>query len=109
MALSGSLPQINLGVQGWYLSERKGVDEGVIPDSEFAFQMGGFLEDVRGKKPSENGVNVRFKTDRTTSKRIRHGFITIKSATLIGLNSPRKNTTLPPIMSVERRRTHIPV
>ncbi|GFU41775.1 hypothetical protein TNCV_646911 [Trichonephila clavipes] len=40
---------------------------------------------------------VLFKADRTTSKRIRNGFITVKSTTLIGLNSPRKNTTLPAI------------
>ncbi|GFU01066.1 cytochrome P450 2F3 [Trichonephila clavipes] len=51
---------------------------------------------------------VRFKADHTTSKRIRHGFITVKSTTLIGLNNPRKNTTLPAIRSVEPRRTHIP-
>ncbi|GFV44226.1 hypothetical protein TNCV_4543581 [Trichonephila clavipes] len=51
---------------------------------------------------------VRFKADRTTSKRIRNGFITVKSTTLIGLNSPRKNTTFPAIRSVEPRRTHIP-
>ncbi|GFW21368.1 hypothetical protein TNCV_1531931 [Trichonephila clavipes] len=29
-----------------------------------------------------------FKADRTTSKRIRYGFITVKSTTLIELNSP---------------------
>ncbi|GFU52261.1 methyltransf_25 domain-containing protein [Trichonephila clavipes] len=48
-----------------------------------------------------------FKADRTTSKRIRYGFITVKSTTLIGLNSPRKNTTLPAIKCVEPGRTHI--
>ncbi|GFU05493.1 hypothetical protein TNCV_3291331 [Trichonephila clavipes] len=68
-----------------------------------------FLADVRGKKAPRNGVYVRFKVDRTTSKRIRYGFITVKSTTLIGLNSPRKNKTLPAIRSVEPRRTHIPV
>ncbi|GFS67535.1 hypothetical protein TNCV_4362681 [Trichonephila clavipes] len=52
---------------------------------------------------------VRFKVDRTTSKRIRYGFITVKSTTLIGFNSPRKNTTLPAIRFDEPRRTHIPV
>ncbi|GFX31443.1 uncharacterized protein LOC103524116 [Trichonephila clavipes] len=72
-----------------------------LPDGRF------FLADVRGKKPREMAC-VRFK-DRTTSKRIRYGFITIKSTTLIGLNSPRKNTTLPTITFVEPRRTHIPV
>ncbi|GFS70224.1 integrase catalytic domain-containing protein [Trichonephila clavipes] len=41
-----------------------------------------------------NGVSVLFKADRTTSKRIRYGFITVKSTPLIGLNSPSKNTTL---------------
>ncbi|GFU93900.1 hypothetical protein TNCV_1661231 [Trichonephila clavipes] len=48
-----------------------------------------------------------FKADHTTSKRIRYGFITAKSTTLIGLNSPRKNTTLPAIKYVEPGRTHI--
>ncbi|GFW41181.1 uncharacterized protein TNCV_842211 [Trichonephila clavipes] len=88
--------------------KRKGVDERVtravssLPDGRF------FLADVRGKKPGKMAC-VRFKADRTTSKRIRYGFITVKSTTLIGLNSPRKNTTLPAIRSVEPRRTHIPV
>ncbi|GFX61694.1 HTH_Tnp_Tc3_2 domain-containing protein [Trichonephila clavipes] len=40
---------------------------------------------------------VLFKADRTTSKRICNGFITVKSTTMIGLNSPRKNTALPTI------------
>ncbi|GFX57918.1 hypothetical protein TNCV_3068851 [Trichonephila clavipes] len=52
---------------------------------------------------------VRIPTDRTTWKRIRYGFITIKSTTLIGFHCPRKNTTLPAIRFVELRRTHIPV
>ncbi|GFT59381.1 transposable element Tcb1 transposase [Trichonephila clavipes] len=68
-----------------------------------------FWQTKEGEKPRENGVYVRFKVDRNTSKRIRYGFITVKSTTLIGLNSPRKNTTLPAIRSVEPRRTHIPV
>ncbi|GFT79810.1 hypothetical protein TNCV_4597401 [Trichonephila clavipes] len=51
----------------------------------------------------------KLRAGRTTSKRIRYGFITIKSTTLIGLNSPRKNTTLPAIRFVEPRRTNIPV
>ncbi|GFS56589.1 hypothetical protein TNCV_4303521 [Trichonephila clavipes] len=67
-----------------------------------------FLADVRGKSP-EKMACVRFKVDRTTSKRIRYGFITVKSTTLIGFNSPRKNTTLPAIRFDEPRRTHIPV
>ncbi|GFV50902.1 hypothetical protein TNCV_3921951 [Trichonephila clavipes] len=78
------------------------------PGSEFAARREVFLADVRGKKLREMAC-VRFKADRTTSKRIRYGFITVKSTTLIGLNSPRKNTTLPAIRSVEPRRTHIPV
>ncbi|GFS57819.1 transposable element Tcb2 transposase [Trichonephila clavipes] len=57
----------------------------------------------------ENCRARAFKADRTTWKRIRYGFITIKSTTLIGLNGPRKNTTLPAIRFVEPRRTHIPV
>ncbi|GFX31438.1 hypothetical protein TNCV_432801 [Trichonephila clavipes] len=79
------------------------------PGSEFASRREVFfLADVRGKKPREMAC-VRFKADRTTSKRIRYGFITDKSTTLIGLNNPRKNTTLPAIRFVEPRRTHIPV
>ncbi|GFS58336.1 hypothetical protein TNCV_2475031 [Trichonephila clavipes] len=50
-----------------------------------------------------------FKADRSTSKRIRYRFITVKSTTLIKLNSPRKNTTLPAIKSVVPGRTNIPV
>ncbi|GFW04340.1 helitron_like_N domain-containing protein [Trichonephila clavipes] len=91
-----------------YHMMRKEVDGGVTPGSEFAFQTGGF-SGRKGEKASRNGVYVRFKVDRTTSKRIRYGFITVKSTTLIGLNSPRKNTTFPAIRSVEPRRTHIPV
>ncbi|GFT17347.1 hypothetical protein TNCV_4806351 [Trichonephila clavipes] len=80
------------------------------PEQRVRFQTEGiFLADVRGKKAPRNGLYVRFKADRTTSKRIRYGFITVKSTTLIVLNSPRKNTTLPAIRSVEPRRTHIPV
>ncbi|GFU05494.1 hypothetical protein TNCV_3291341 [Trichonephila clavipes] len=85
--------------RGWYISERKGVDEGVTPGSEFAFPTGGFSGRRKREKAPRNGVYVRFKVDRTTSKRIRYGFITVKSTTLIGLNSPRKNTTLPAISS----------
>ncbi|GFX24781.1 uncharacterized protein TNCV_4488721 [Trichonephila clavipes] len=58
----------------------------------------------------ETDESLRVRTaDRTTWKRIRYGFITIKSTTLIGLDDPRKNTTLPAIRFVEPRRTHIPV
>ncbi|GFU60290.1 hypothetical protein TNCV_3404361 [Trichonephila clavipes] len=84
---------------------RRGVD----PGREFAFQTGSFSGRRKKEKAPRNGVYVRFKADRTTSKRIRYGFITVKSTTLIGLNSPRKNTALPAIRSVEPRRTHIPV
>ncbi|GFW76250.1 hypothetical protein TNCV_3800851 [Trichonephila clavipes] len=76
---------------------------------EFSFQTGGFSGRRKREKGPRNGVYVLFKVDRTTSKRIRYGFITVKSTTLIGLNSPRKNTTLPAIRSVEPGRTHIPV
>ncbi|GFS85902.1 hypothetical protein TNCV_1219121 [Trichonephila clavipes] len=75
----------------------KGVDGGVTPGSEFAFLTGGFSGRRKREKAPRNGLYVRFKADRTTSKRIRNGFITVKSTTLIGLNSPRKNTTLPAI------------
>ncbi|GFV37424.1 retrovirus-related Pol polyprotein from transposon 17.6 [Trichonephila clavipes] len=70
--------------------------------------MGGFSGRRKREKAPRNGVYVLFKADRTTSKRIRYGIITVKSTTLIGLNSPRKNTTLPAIRSVEPGRTHIP-
>ncbi|GFY22110.1 hypothetical protein TNCV_3297541 [Trichonephila clavipes] len=56
------------------------------------------------KKPPEIACQS-FKADRTTSKRIRYEFITVKSTTPIGLNSPRKNTTLPAIKCIEPRRT----
>ncbi|GFU03556.1 hypothetical protein TNCV_2257611 [Trichonephila clavipes] len=52
-----------------YLSERKGVDGGVSPGSEFAFQTGGFSGRRKREKASRNGVYVRFKVDRTTSKK----------------------------------------
>ncbi|GFU41150.1 hypothetical protein TNCV_3899631 [Trichonephila clavipes] len=93
----------------WYLSERKGVDEGLTPGREFSFQTGGFSGRRKREKATRNDVYALFKADRTTSKRIHYGFITIQSTTLIGLNSPRKNTTLPAIRSVEPGRTHIPV
>ncbi|GFU71188.1 hypothetical protein TNCV_871501 [Trichonephila clavipes] len=63
------------------------------------WETGGFSGRRKREKLRENGVYVRFKVDRTTSKRIRYGFITVKSTTLIGHNSPRKNTTLPAISS----------
>ncbi|GFU77018.1 hypothetical protein TNCV_4521741 [Trichonephila clavipes] len=61
---------------------------------------------IRGKSHEKWRVRA-FKADRTTSKRIRYGFITVKSTTLIGLNSPHKNTTLPAIKYVEPGRAHI--
>ncbi|GFS95798.1 hypothetical protein TNCV_2258801 [Trichonephila clavipes] len=48
-------------------------------------------------KSFEKWCASAFKADRTTSKRIRYEFITVKSTTLIELNSPRKNTALPAI------------
>ncbi|GFT78528.1 hypothetical protein TNCV_2085731 [Trichonephila clavipes] len=71
--------------------------------------MEGFSGRRKREKSSEKWRVRAFKVDRTTSKRIRYGFINVKSITLIGLNSPRKNTTLPAIRSVEPRCTHIPV
>ncbi|GFS81932.1 putative DD41D transposase [Trichonephila clavipes] len=50
-----------------------------------------------------------FKVDRTTSKRIRYRFITVKFTTLIGLNSPRRSTTLPAIKFVEWAQNDIAV
>ncbi|GFX60712.1 hypothetical protein TNCV_4976881 [Trichonephila clavipes] len=79
------------------------------PGQRVRFPDGRFSGRRKREKAPRNGVYVRFKVDRTTSKRIRYGFITVKSTTLIGLNSPRKNTTLPAIRSVEPRRIHIPV
>ncbi|GFT86162.1 hypothetical protein TNCV_3257541 [Trichonephila clavipes] len=79
------------------------------PGQRVAFQVGSFSgRRKRVKMPDKSHVRS-FKADRTTSKRIRYGFITIKSTTLIGLNSPRKNTTLPAIRFVEPRCTYIPV
>ncbi|GFW05715.1 hypothetical protein TNCV_3407811 [Trichonephila clavipes] len=87
--------------------ERSG--RGFDPGLGVLFQKGGFSGRRKREKATRNGVYVLFKADRTTSKRIRFGFITVKSTTLIGLNCPRKNTTLPAIRSVEPGRTHIPV
>ncbi|GFU59223.1 hypothetical protein TNCV_4197541 [Trichonephila clavipes] len=79
------------------------------PGQQVAFQAGSFSGRRKREKSPEKSHVRAFKADRTTSKRIRYGFITIKSTTLIGLNGPRKNTTLPAIRFVEPRRTHIPV
>ncbi|GFW13348.1 hypothetical protein TNCV_4283771 [Trichonephila clavipes] len=65
-----------------------------------------FLKIIKGKS-LEKWCASAFKAGRTTSKRIRYESITVKSTTLIGLNSPRKNTTLPAIKCIEPRRTHI--
>ncbi|GFS70790.1 hypothetical protein TNCV_1231951 [Trichonephila clavipes] len=62
----------------------------------------------RKRERSPENCRVRaFKADRTTWKRIRYGFITIKSTTLIRHHGPRRNTTLPAIRFVELRSTHI--
>ncbi|GFW32986.1 hypothetical protein TNCV_1939101 [Trichonephila clavipes] len=42
------------------------------------------MTDVRGKKSPENCRGPAFKADQITSKRIRYGFITVQSITLIG-------------------------
>ncbi|GFU40330.1 hypothetical protein TNCV_4255131 [Trichonephila clavipes] len=83
----------------------RGVDprQGVLfPDGLVLLEIYG----LRGKSYEKWHVRA-FKADRTTSKRIRYGFISVKFTTLIGLNSSRKNTTLPAIKSVEPGRTHI--
>ncbi|GFT57701.1 hypothetical protein TNCV_1851411 [Trichonephila clavipes] len=102
-----SHPEVPIGQRK--LSIMRGADGGVTPGSEFAVRRGVF-SGRREKEKSLEKWDVRaFKADRTTSKRIRYGFITIKSTSLIGLNSPRKNTTLLARRFVEPRRTHIPV
>ncbi|GFS63979.1 hypothetical protein TNCV_1129501 [Trichonephila clavipes] len=63
------------------------------PGQRVAFQAGSFSGRRKRVKSHEKWHVRAFKADRTTSKRILYGFITIKSTTLIGLNSPRKNTT----------------
>ncbi|GFS90019.1 transposable element Tc3 transposase [Trichonephila clavipes] len=73
------------------------------------FPTGGFSGRRKREKSPEICRGPAFKADHITWKRIRYGFITIKSTTLIGLRCPRKNTTLPAIRFVETRRTHIPV
>ncbi|GFW11718.1 uncharacterized protein TNCV_43531 [Trichonephila clavipes] len=92
-----------------YLKLGRGADGGVTSGSEFASQREVFSGRRKREKSLENSHVRAFKADRTTSKRIRYGFITIKSTTLIGLNSTRKNITLPAIRFVEPRRTYIPV
>ncbi|GFS64529.1 uncharacterized protein TNCV_4137561 [Trichonephila clavipes] len=82
---------------GWFLSERRGADGGVTSGSEFASRREVFSGRRKREKSPKRIACVRFKVDRTTSKRIRYGFITVKSTTLIGFNNPRKNTTLPAI------------
>ncbi|GFW44492.1 hypothetical protein TNCV_1749211 [Trichonephila clavipes] len=67
------------------------------------FPTGGFSGRRKREKSLENSHVRAFKADHTTSKIIRYGFITIKSTTLIELNSPRKNTTLSAIRFVEPR------
>ncbi|GFX05834.1 mariner Mos1 transposase [Trichonephila clavipes] len=72
-------------------------DGGVTSGSEFASRLEVFSGRRKREKSPENCRGPAFKADRTTWKRIRYGFITIKSTTLIGLHCPRKNTTLPAI------------
>ncbi|GFW72030.1 hypothetical protein TNCV_4789181 [Trichonephila clavipes] len=43
-----------------------------------------FLADEEGVKSPENCRGPAFKADQITSKRIRYGFITVQSTTLIG-------------------------
>ncbi|GFV16104.1 hypothetical protein TNCV_3378681 [Trichonephila clavipes] len=45
------------------------------------------LSSNKGKSPEKCCASA-FKADRITSEKIRYGFITVKSITLIGLNSP---------------------
>ncbi|GFW42456.1 hypothetical protein TNCV_240531 [Trichonephila clavipes] len=80
----------------------------IVPTSveaDGAFSAAGVF--VTKGKSHEKWPVCAFKSDRTTSKRIRYGFITVKTTTLIGLNSPRKNTTLPAIKYIEPGRAHI--
>ncbi|GFV86333.1 hypothetical protein TNCV_1468961 [Trichonephila clavipes] len=84
-------------------------DGGLTSGSEFASRLEVFSGRRKREKSPENCRGPAFKADRTTWKRIRYGFITIKSTTLIGFHCPRKNTTLPAIRFVEPRLTHIPV
>ncbi|GFT00017.1 hypothetical protein TNCV_4196871 [Trichonephila clavipes] len=79
---------------------RPASDGGVTSGSEFVSRLEVFLADVRGKSP-ENSCGPAFKADQITSKRIRYGFITVQSTTLIRFHCPRKDTTLPAIRSVE--------
>ncbi|GFY00237.1 hypothetical protein TNCV_4664891 [Trichonephila clavipes] len=73
-----------------------------FPDGRFSGRR------KRKKRPREMACTCFLKLTAPLRKN-RNGFITVKSTTLIGLNSPRKNTTLPAIRFVEPRRTHIPV
>ncbi|GFT00524.1 hypothetical protein TNCV_140841 [Trichonephila clavipes] len=82
---------------------------GVDPGQGVLFPDGLVLLEIYKirEKSHEKCCASAFKADHTTSKRIRYGFITVKSITLIGLNRPRKNTTLPVIKCIEPGRTHI--
>ncbi|GFV25312.1 hypothetical protein TNCV_3084031 [Trichonephila clavipes] len=92
------------------LIERKGADERVTRAAS-SLPDGRVSSGRRKREKISRNAHVRaFKADRPTSKRIRNGFITIKSTTdLIGPQQSRKNTTLPAMRFVEPRRTHIPV
>ncbi|GFT15039.1 hypothetical protein TNCV_4316211 [Trichonephila clavipes] len=83
----------------------KGLDFRVNRSVELMSIDGAGIGSERMGKSHEKCRVRSFKADRTTSKRIRYGFITVNSTTLIGLNSPRKNTTLPAVKSVDLRHT----
>ncbi|GFV18799.1 hypothetical protein TNCV_4756861 [Trichonephila clavipes] len=58
---------------------------GLTPGSKCASRLWRFfLADKEGVKSPENCRARAFKVDQITSKRIRYGFITVKSTTLIG-------------------------
>ncbi|GFT82468.1 hypothetical protein TNCV_3350441 [Trichonephila clavipes] len=58
---------------------------GLTPGSKCASRLWRFfLADEEGVKSPENCCGPAFKADQITSKRIRYGFITVQSITLIG-------------------------
>ncbi|GFX88985.1 hypothetical protein TNCV_2852851 [Trichonephila clavipes] len=91
----------NINRNDTYLSEGRDWDGG---DPGFLSETGWCFLKIINEKTLEKWCSSAFKADHTTSKRIRYEFITVKSTTLIGLNSPRKNATLPAIKCIEPRR-----
>ncbi|GFV62288.1 hypothetical protein TNCV_4518921 [Trichonephila clavipes] len=65
-------------------NRRKNINFRALTESEKRATMREKASDVRGSKRPDNSSGPAFKADQITSKRIRYGFITVQSTTLIG-------------------------